>query len=310
VHGVGPNGIAKKLMELGLLTGAGNKLWWPSTISRILENEKYMGDMLQQKTVSIDYLNHTRKKNNDHSPTYYTEKSHEAIIDKETFELAQRIRKNNSRNRIGKDKNLAKFTNRYPLSAMIICNECGRTLKRRYWNYGKPSQRVMQQCGNYLKGKANCQAKASYQDVIEGTTIQMLNDVFLKDLNGMKTIKSVIQSTVHIDDIKSKINILEEHMQEKEIMLSNLIDTRVKTPHMDESLFNLKYREHSTGIKEQSIEISKLEIKHIETYETKGRIDKINELLQDKNLKIKELNTEVLRSFIYKIISISPSEIV
>ena len=52
---------------------------------------------------------------------------------------------------------------------MIICSECGRTLKRRYWNYGKPSQRVMQQCGSYIEGKANCNAKASRQDLIEAT---------------------------------------------------------------------------------------------------------------------------------------------
>ena len=38
-----------------------------------------MGDMLQQKTISIDYLSHTRVKNKNHAPTYYTENSHEAM---------------------------------------------------------------------------------------------------------------------------------------------------------------------------------------------------------------------------------------
>ena len=51
----------------------------------------------RKKTISIDYLSHTRVKNKNHAPTYYTENSHEAIIDKETFELAQRIRKDRLR---------------------------------------------------------------------------------------------------------------------------------------------------------------------------------------------------------------------
>ena len=44
-------------------TGAGKTEWRLSTITTILKNEKYMGDMLQQKTISIDYLSHTRVKN-------------------------------------------------------------------------------------------------------------------------------------------------------------------------------------------------------------------------------------------------------
>jgi site-specific DNA recombinase len=93
ISGVGPAKIVQQLKNMGAKTGAGKTEWRISTITAILKNEKYMGDMLQQKTISVDYLNHTRVKNKDHAPTYYTENSHEAIIDKETFELAQRIRK-------------------------------------------------------------------------------------------------------------------------------------------------------------------------------------------------------------------------
>jgi site-specific DNA recombinase len=123
ISGVGPSKIVKQLKGMGAKTGAGKTEWRISTITSILKNEKYMGDMLQQKTISVDYLNHVRVKNKDHAPTYYTENSHEAIIDKETFELAQRIRKDRAKVRVGQDKNLAKYTNTYPLSAMIVCKK-------------------------------------------------------------------------------------------------------------------------------------------------------------------------------------------
>ena len=37
--------------------------WWDSTISGMLENEKYYGDVLLQKIITVDFLNHKRKAN-------------------------------------------------------------------------------------------------------------------------------------------------------------------------------------------------------------------------------------------------------
>ena len=310
ISGMGPSGIADKMMELGYKTGAGKRLWRVSSVHSVLKNEKYMGDMLQQKTVSTDYLNHTRVKNKNHAPTYYTENSHEPIIDKETFELAQRMRKERAQIRIGEDKNISKYTNKYPFSAMIVCSECGRTLKRRYWNYGKPSQRVMQQCGGYIEGKANCKAKATYDEVLEGTTIQMLNEVFLKDLNIMDTIKNVIKSTIIVDNLQDEIDELKLELQETETMLSNLIDTRVKTPDFSESIFMTKYNEYSNKMNLLSKEISRLELEHVKTFDTQQRLDTINTMLKNKDLVIDTLDSDILRSFIYKMISVSPEEVV
>ena len=193
---------------------------------------------------------------------------------------------------------------------MIVCKECGRTLKRRYWNYGKPSQRVMQQCGSYIDGKANCTAKATRQDLIEATTIQMLNKVFLKDLDIMSTIQRVIKSTIKVDDVQSVIDKLTLEKDENEMALSNLIDTKVKTPDIPEAIFNTKYREYSDRLKDLTAEINKLELEHVKNYDTRKRMNKINEMLDKKNLVIDELDSEILKTFIYKMISVSPNEIV
>ncbi|MDO9629070.1 MAG: recombinase zinc beta ribbon domain-containing protein, partial [Acholeplasmataceae bacterium] len=232
------------------------------------------------------------------------------IIDKETFELAQRIRKDRASVRIGSDKNLSKYTNTYPFTAMIVCSECGRTLKRRYWNYGKPSQRVMQQCGSYIDGKANCTAKASYQEIIEGATIQMLNEVFLKDLDITSTIRQIIKSTIRVDDVSKKIDALERERDEIELTLSNLIDTKVKTPDLPDSIFNTKYQEYTHRLKELTNEINKLELEHVRIYDTRQRLDRIDEILKQKQNMITELDSEVLRTFIYRMISVSPTEMV
>lgn len=81
--------IAAGLEADGLLTGAGGKRWHTSTINKILQNEKYMGDALLQKTITTDFLTKTRIKNNGSAPQYYVENDHEAIIPKDIFLLVQ-----------------------------------------------------------------------------------------------------------------------------------------------------------------------------------------------------------------------------
>lgn len=81
--------IARGLERDGILTARCNTRWYDSAIRRILENEKYMGDALLQKTYTVDFLNKKRSKNNGDIPQYYVEDDHEAIIPKELFMKAQ-----------------------------------------------------------------------------------------------------------------------------------------------------------------------------------------------------------------------------
>lgn len=62
---------------------------WPSTINKILRNEKYIGDALLQKTYTTDFLNKTKVKNTGIVPQYYIEGNHEAIIPREIYMRVQ-----------------------------------------------------------------------------------------------------------------------------------------------------------------------------------------------------------------------------
>ena len=72
-------------------------------IANILANEKYCGDSILQKTVTIDCISKTRRKNTGEAPMYYVQNSHPAIISRETFHKVQ--------------EELARRKNRTPLSS-------------------------------------------------------------------------------------------------------------------------------------------------------------------------------------------------
>ncbi|XOQ18475.1 MAG: recombinase family protein [Sporanaerobacter sp.] len=64
-------------------------MWCSSTVQSILQNEKYKGDALLQKSYTVDFLTKKKKINEGEVPQYYVENSHPAIIEPETFDLVQ-----------------------------------------------------------------------------------------------------------------------------------------------------------------------------------------------------------------------------
>ena len=63
--------IKKRLEADGVLTARGNKKWSSESVQRILQNEKYCGDVLLQKTFIEDVLTGASKKNTGQLPQYY-----------------------------------------------------------------------------------------------------------------------------------------------------------------------------------------------------------------------------------------------
>jgi len=82
--------IKKYLEENGIKTVTGKDVWSTSTIDRILSNEKYVGDVLMQKSFTEDFLTGKRKKNEGELDMYFIENDHEAIISRDIFEKVQK----------------------------------------------------------------------------------------------------------------------------------------------------------------------------------------------------------------------------
>lgn len=60
-----------------------------SIILNLLENEKYKGDALLQKSYTVDFLTKMRTQNKGETQMYYVEDDHEAIISKRIWECVQ-----------------------------------------------------------------------------------------------------------------------------------------------------------------------------------------------------------------------------
>ncbi len=136
VERISTSEIANYLTKAGYRTYRGTQ-WKPNSIIKILKNEKYVGDLVQKKSYTPDYLTHEKRKNMGQVPLIRFDNHHEPIIEREIWNLAQELlRKNNKR----RDTNTG-HSNRYVFSGKIKCGECGASFVGRF-KYLKDGTRI------------------------------------------------------------------------------------------------------------------------------------------------------------------------
>ena len=120
-EGKGAHLIAKQLREEGVQTSRFMKDWSYTVIMRLLKNEKYCGDLVQQKTYTPDYLTHAKKRNKGEMDFVVLKDHHEPIISREMFDAVQEEIKRRKELCNAKES----YSNRYAMSGKIVCGECG-----------------------------------------------------------------------------------------------------------------------------------------------------------------------------------------
>ena len=117
----GTSAIARELREAGIKTYNGNAKWTNSYIVKVLKNEKYVGDLVQKKTITPDYLTHAKQYNHGEEQMIVLTHHHEPIIDRELWDIVQaELKKRNRHGGAG-----IGCSNRYIFSGKIKCGECG-----------------------------------------------------------------------------------------------------------------------------------------------------------------------------------------
>ena len=93
--------------------------WNCATISRIIENEVYIGTTIFNKTSNLSYKNRARIKNNTEK-WIVVENTHEPIVSENLFKLANEVLNLHKRTAIGHTKQ--------PFLSVLLCKTCGNYL--------------------------------------------------------------------------------------------------------------------------------------------------------------------------------------
>ncbi|MBQ8905078.1 MAG: recombinase family protein [Ruminococcus sp.] len=191
--------------------------FWPdSTVRRILRNEMYIGNMVQGKTTTLSYkLRQCRAV--PQSDWIVVEGTHEAIIDRDTFDRAQALL--NRRVRTAPQKREADL-----FAGFVRCGKCGRMMQKKtnqhsYGTYG------YYRCvtGGRLMAHA-CTSHSIRIDRLEEavlTTVQKMIDTAIEMDSLLQDLGRQLQRQVQRDCAARQKN---SHIQEREKLKGMMLE--------------------------------------------------------------------------------------
>ncbi|NQR29185.1 recombinase family protein [Streptococcus suis] len=173
LEGYSPESIAKYLNDNEIPGWTGKANWYPSAIQKMLQNEKYKGDALLQKTFTVDFLTKKRIANDGQVNQYYVENSHEAIIDKDTWELVQlELARRKAYREEHQLKSYIMQNDDNPFTTKVFCKECGSAFGRKNWTTSRGKRKVWQCNNRYrVKGQIGCQNNHIDEETLEKAVV-------------------------------------------------------------------------------------------------------------------------------------------
>lgn len=252
--------IARILTEMNIPAPGGKGRWYDSTIKSILQNEKYVGDALLQKTFTLDYLTGAKKKNEGEVPQYYVENNHEPIINREVFDLVQAeiARRNGKAGRYNNDRLFA---------GKIFCAQCGGPFTRKVWHSNEPCRQVVWQCLNKYRTRDpnRCNSGHFKEDVVKDMFVYVLNQILTTEITETQQI---------INEVAFDTTELEIQEQQAKEVLENL------TQLMENSISqNARVVQNQNAYNE---EYEKLTAQFVEA---KTHLEKLTASIKDKVLR-------------------------
>lgn len=145
----------KRIFEReGVKNWDGGTKWQSTTLMSMLENEKYKGDALLQKSYTVDFLTKKRTQNKGEIQMFYVEDDHDAIISKRIWECVQLEIKR--RKKYLEEHGTNSYSHRpesNPFASKIICGDCNKVFARKGWRSSTGVDRKVWQCSERYKVK-------------------------------------------------------------------------------------------------------------------------------------------------------------
>ena len=231
--GIGPTEIANRLNKAHVVTPSGYKKtnyssrlidrdnWNISTVKKILINRIYTGDLVQHTQTKVSYKS-KKKITLDEKLWIVVENTHEPLVDKDTFDYVNNLRKRNTRNyeiKTNREKRL--------LEGKLFCRECGNRLtvlyrkKQDYWSVN---------CNRYSRDpvRGRCYSHFYPYNYLEEQVLEQINksvsklmkELDLKQLND-EVVKNVYKETNNIDNVIKNLEIEKEKITKRITTLYN-----------------------------------------------------------------------------------------
>lgn len=295
LSGYGVNSITKRLNDEKILNPAAykkskglpfqkyrssdySKLWHTYTVRSILQNQVYIGNLVQHKAENVSYKSN-KKRQIPKEQWDIVPDTHEAIINNEVFKKVQEIFKN--RTRATSFKNSGK---RSLFSYKLRCMNCGSSM--RLW---KSQKQVFYRCNIKYISPESCEGAYISEKVLSEKVIEQIKKLFQSYVDNDFVVSNLIN-----DSNNSRIDLLHNTLTKSENELLK-VNKRLKQIYFDKAdgvisteLFNELSNDCHREKEKLNITIDNIK------KELQSLVEKINDTKDFYKLVEKYKNIEVL----------------
>ncbi len=292
--------IAKTLNNQQALYESRKKKWTSAYIQRVLQNERFCGDVILQKTYIDNHISKKTKVNNGEFPKIHIKNNHPAIIPREEFDRATQERaKRTSKKSISKTSKtmLGKYSSKYALNGILVCDDCGSPYQRRVWTKRNKEKQPIWRCIKRLDyGTKYCETSATLdEESLHIAIMSAINKISVNTDNIIKFTNKEIEFTLY-ENKNCECN-LDELQKQVENLTSQIADI-IASGNVAENLEKIK------EMNGKAVELNDLIVKSKEKLD----VDNVSSIHEVPN--IDKYDDKLVRQIIKTIKVISADEIV
>lgn len=280
--------ICRSLKADSILTAANKPHWRPETVKKILQNEKYIGDALLQKTYTVDFLTKKRVKNNGIVPQYYVENSHEPITPRELFMQVQEEMVRRANLRGGKDGKKRVYSSKYALSSIVYCGQCGDIYRRVHWN-NRGYKSIVWRCVSRLEEKGSeCTAPTINEETLQTAVVKAINELLANKEPFLQALQKNI-ATILNEENDNATNDIDSKLEELQQQL--LIQAKSKNDYEDvaDEIYHLR------ELKQNAL------VENAEREGKRQRIAEMTDFFNEQSCELEEYDEQLVRRLIEKV---------
>ena len=231
LEGATPHQTAKQLTELGVPTPRGHKKWGTSTVLSILQNERYKGEAILQKSFCTDFLTKKTKKNEGELPQYHVKDSHPAIVSSEVWDLVQI--------EVERRKALGKhYSGGGAFASRVVCGDCGGFYGAKVWHSTDPYRTIIWRCNGKYEGE-KCTCPHIREDELIRRFMSVLGKVLARKTVVLSACQESINAILGVED--DKLEKLRDQANELAEKVRSLISLRAQVG-TEQKAFEREYK--------------------------------------------------------------------
>ena len=271
-------------------------------IMNILRNEKYCGDCILQKTVTIDCISKTRKVNQGEAPMYIVENNHPAIISREVFNRAQEELIRRQALRAKSDKTSITATgkySKYALTEVLQCAECGSRYRRVTWTaHGR--KKIVWRCISRLDyGTKHCKDSITVEEeALHGAVVRALNRFHTENESTyLALMKATIGEAIGINGGSEEIDLLTRRIDTLNKRMLDLVNETVAAGKDVESSED-EFKGISDQIEQLNRRIAAIQENVHKDGSRQARLEEIQNIIAERNANETQYDDSIVRQMI------------